>query len=94
MLNFSFFKIQGYILCKILWYGGRWGDGHRGKNDDVGGKMEKGEGKKEGNCMKNGVKGLEIFFLCYNLKKCRPAAAFLHARGGGLIEMHNIYPCT
>ena len=46
--------------------------------------MEKGEGKKEGNCMKNGVKGLEIFFLCYNLKKCRPAAAFLHARGEGV----------
>ena len=49
---------QGYILCKILWWGenGRWGEKIR--NEELWEKNEKGEGKRVENLHKKRGKRL------------------------------------
>ena len=41
----------------VEWHGGGGGDGRRGKMNFEGSESKKG---KEGNCIKNGAKGLKI----------------------------------
>ena len=38
-IHFLFFALQGYILCKILWWEGEGVE--ENKNDDLGGQMKK-----------------------------------------------------
>ena len=63
-------KMQGYILCRILWrlggggergfgVGRRWGQ-KKMKSEDLGGKNENGERRKGENEIKNRVKVLKI----------------------------------
>ena len=96
-------EIQGYILCKIPWWGGGWVNG-RVKSQ---GKNEKEERKTEENYIKNGGKDLKnASFWAINSKNfrgkppqtCSSGKKMNHKRRGGgggkMIEMNKIYPCT
>ena len=62
----------------------RWG---KNENEELGEKNEQGERKSEKNYIKNGGKVFEIAKLIRRGKKIN-----LKKGGGGMIEMHNIYP--
>ena len=57
-----------YIIQNARWWWGKDGRWEKIKNEDSEGKNEKGERTKEDNCIKNGVKGLNLFGL-YTLKE-------------------------
>ena len=68
---------------------------------DLVGKNEKGERQKVKNCIKNGVKGLNTFWVINSPRPphlCTPGKKYLKGGGGGtggrLIEKHNKYQCS
>ena len=50
--------------------------------------MKKGERKKEENYIKKGEKGLKNASFCRRREK-----KLISKEGGGMIRMHNLYPC-